>query len=180
MALIGNVPYLRDVISCKIKPHPYTWFIWSIVSGTTFFGGLVKGAGIGALPTGISESFTLLIFIFSLRNGFSNVVKTDNYFLVAALLGLVPWIITKDPTISVIIVVIIDLIAFMPTFRKTWYNPTSENPILYMMNVTRHSLTLLSIQTYNIATTLHSFSMITTNTIMTFIIFTRRKIIQKT
>lgn len=139
-------------------------------------GGLVKGAGIGALPTGIAESFTILIFLFSLRYGFQHVVKTDNYFLVAALLGLIPWIITKDPTLSVIVAVTIDLIAFMPTFRKTWLHPHTENPILFIMNVTRHSLTLLSLQTYNIATTLHSISMIVTNTAMTFIIFTRNPV----
>ena len=174
MALVGNIPYFIDVVKKRIKPHPYTWFIWSIVSATTFFGGLVKGAGIGALPTGIAESFTILIFLFSLKNGFKIVKKTDTYYLIAALLGLIPWLLTKDPTISVIIAVSIDLIAFMPTFRKTWVNPKTENPILFTMNVTRHILTLFSLSSYNIATTLHSISMIITNTLMTFIIITRR------
>ncbi|CAN5134041.1 hypothetical protein BH11PAT1_BH11PAT1_6590 [soil metagenome] len=175
MALIGNLPYLLDVIKGKIKPHPYTWFIWSIVSAITFFGGVAKGAGIGALPTGIAEGFTIIIFFFSLKNGFSNVTRTDTYFLIAALSGLIPWILTKDPTISVIVAVGIDLIAFVPTFRKTWQDPKTENPILFIMNVTRHGLTLLSLSTYNIATMLHSIAMIITNSCMTFIIFTRKK-----
>jgi hypothetical protein len=174
MALVGNIPYLRDVIAAKIKPHPYTWFIWSIVSATTFFGGLVKGAGIGALPTGIAESFTILIFLFSLKNGFTYVKKTDTYFLIAALLGLIPWALTKDPTISVVVAVCIDLIAFLPTFRKTWQFPKTENPILFIMNVTRHCLTLLSLSSYNVATTIHSISMIITNSCMTFIILSHK------
>ena len=39
-AVIGNIPYLRDVIKNKIQPHPYTWLVWSIVSLVTFFGAL--------------------------------------------------------------------------------------------------------------------------------------------
>lgn len=175
IAVVGNVPYLRDVIKKRVQPHPYTWFVWTIVSGVTFFGQVEKGAGIGALPTAAAGIFTVIIFIFSLQYGFKNIVKTDTYFLIAALLGIVPWVITKDPTISVIIVVTIDLIAFVPTIRKTWQKPKSETPVLFSMNVVRHILTLFSLQAYNIATTLHSIAMIITNSIMTGIIMLKKK-----
>jgi hypothetical protein len=174
---IGNISYLKDVIAGKVVPHPYTWFIWSIVSMTTFFGGLAKGAGIGALPTGVAEGFTILIFLFSLKYLFQrktgHIRMIDNYFLLAALLGLIPWILTNDPTISVVIVVLIDIVAFIPTLRKTWQHPETEKPLLYEMNVARHVLTLFSLQSYNIATTVHSIAMICVNTVMT--IFIQRK-----
>jgi len=175
LAIIGNVPYLRDVIQNKIQPHPYTWLVWSIVSAVTFFGQVVKGGGIGSIPTGVAEVFTIIIFFFSLRYGFKNIVKRDTYFLIIALLGLIPWALTNDPTLSVITVVSIDVVAFIPTLRKTWYRPESETPILYFMNVSRHVLTLLSLQTYNIATTLHSIAMIMTNSLMTIFIARRRR-----
>jgi hypothetical protein len=175
LALVGNIPYLRDVIRKKIQPHPYTWLVWSLVSLTTFFGGLQKGAGIGALPTGVAELFTIIIFIFSLQYGFKQIRKIDTIFLICALLGFIPWILTKDPTISVIIVVTIDLVAFIPTLRKTWHHPKSETPILYAMNVSRHILTLFSLGAYNIATTLHSIVMIILNTTMTTLILRSKK-----
>lgn len=170
VAIIGNIPYLIDVIKQRVKPHPYTWLVWTIVSGVTFFGALQKGAGVGVIPIASAEIFTVIIFFFSLRYGFKNISKTDTYFLVAALLGLIPWAITKDPTISVIIVVSIDLIAFIPTLRKTYTCPSSETPILYSMNVLRHIMILFSLQAYNIATMLHSFAMIITNSLMTLMI----------
>ncbi len=182
LAFVGNISYLKDTFKGKVKPHPYTWFIWSIVSMTTFFGGLVKGAGIGVLPTGIAEAFTIIIFLFSLKYLFQgkagHIRMIDNYFLAICLLGLIPWALTKDPTISVVIVVIIDIIAFVPTLRKTWAHPNTEKPLLYEMNVTRHILTLFSIQTYNVATTFHSVAMICTNILMTVFIY-RKKIGKK-
>ncbi|MBP6854992.1 MAG: hypothetical protein KBD26_01540 [Candidatus Pacebacteria bacterium] len=170
IAVVGNIPYLIDVLKHRIQPHPYTWLVWTIVSGVIFFGQIAGGAGVGAIPTGAAEIFTLIIFLFSLRYGFKNIKKTDTYFLIAALLGLIPWVLSKDPTISVIIVVCIDLIAFIPTLRKTWEKPSTETPVLYSMNVVRHILTLFSLQAYNIATMLHSIFMIILNTIMAGII----------
>jgi len=174
LAFVGNVPYLLDVVRNKIQPHPYTWLVWSIVSAVTFSGQVVKGGGIGSIPTGIAEGFTIIIFLFSLRYGFKNIVRRDTYFLVIALLGLIPWALTNDPTISVVIVVAIDVIAFIPTLRKAWSYPETETPILYAMNVARHVLTLFTLQHYNIATALHSIAMIVTNTMMTLFIVGRK------
>ncbi len=176
LAFVGNVPYLIDVIKQKVKPHPYTWFVWTIVSCIVFFGQLAKGAGVGAIPTAAAEIFTVIIFLFSLRYGFKHVTRTDTIFLIIALLGIIPWIITKDPTISVVIAVSIDFIGFMPTLRKTWQHPETEMPLLYSMNVLRHILMLFSLQTYNIATMLHSIVMIVTNSIMTAFIMIPRKL----
>lgn len=175
LAIIGNVPYLWDILKRRVKPHPYTWFIWTIVSGVTFFGQLAAGAGVGSIPTAASEIFTLIIFLFSLQYGFKNIVRSDTYFLVIALLGLIPWAVTKDPTLSVVIVVLIDVVAFIPTIRKTAKHPHSETPTLYSMNVLRHILALFSLQAYNVATTFHSIMMIITNTIMTCLIVRKRK-----
>jgi len=174
LALIGYIPYLKDIIKNKIHPHPFTWLVWSIVSCITFFGALAKGAGLAAIPIFVSEVFTIIIFLWSLKNGFKHVKKIDVVFLVFALGGLIPWYLTNDPTLSVIIAVTIDLLAFVPTVRKTYLHPKSENYILYAMGVLRHLCIMFSLDTYNIATTLHSVVMITTNSIMTYIIKFRK------
>ncbi len=174
MAFVGNISYLKDVFRHKVHPHPYTWFIWSIVSLVTFFGQWQKGAGVGVLPTAVAEVFTIIIFLFSLKHLFGERVwhfrTIDHYFFAAALLGLIPWYLTKDPTISVLVVVMIDVIAFIPTLEKTWHNPDTEKPLLYIMNVARHTLTLFSLEAYNVATTVHSIAMIATNTLMSVFI----------
>jgi hypothetical protein len=174
LAILGNIPYLIKIWRKEVQPHPYTWFVWSIVSCVTFFGSLAKGGGIGTIPILASEIFTIIIFIFSLQYGFKQIKKIDTLFLVICLLGIIPWWITKDPTISVVIVVVIDLIAFIPTIRKTWENPKSETPILYSTNVLRHILILYTVQTINIATSLHSFAMIVINSLMTLITLFKR------
>jgi hypothetical protein len=175
LAVFGNLPYIRDVFNGKISPHPFTWFLWSIVSLVTFFGAWQKGAGLGAIPIFVSEIFTFIIFLLALknasRNSFKDIQRKDVIFLVIALLGLIPWYFTKDPTMSVVIVVCIDLVAFIPTILKTYRNPESENPILFGSNLLRHILIMFSLDNYNIATTFHSISMIISNFVMLLVIF---------
>jgi hypothetical protein len=174
LAIAGNVPYLMDIIKKKVKPHPYTWLVWSIVSCIVFFGQLKSGAGIAVISTGVAEIFTIIIFIFSLKYGFKNKRKIDTYCLIIALVSIVPWLLTKDPTISVVIAVAIDLVAFAPTIRKTWTDPQTEAPKLYGMNVLRHILLLCSLATYNVATTLHSIVMIVSNALVTGLILRKK------
>ena len=174
LVIVGHAPYLRDLLRRKIAPHAYTWFVWSIVSGITLAGQLVSGAGWGALPTAVAEVFTVLILLFSLQFGFKHVTRTDTVFLVIALLGLIPWMLTKDPTLSVIIAVTIDLVAFIPTLRKAYLHPETETPLLYGTNVVRHVLSLLSLSSYNVATVLHSVAMLAANGTMSGILFAAR------
>jgi hypothetical protein len=135
---------------------------------------VVKGAGIGALPVAVSEIFTIVIFLLSFKYGFREITRTDKAFLAAALLALVPWALTHDPTISVIIAVAIDLLSLMPTFRKAWKYSSTETPALYASNVARHILILLSLSAYNLATTFHSIAMILANSGMLQVLFRKR------
>lgn len=175
LAAAGNLPYLWDILKGRVQPHPYTWLVGAIVSGTVAFGIVVKGAGIGALPIAVSELFTVIIFLFSLKYGFKGITNTDKVFLALALAGLIPWFFTEDPTLSIVIAVGIDLASLMPTFRKTWAHPSTETYVLYGANALRHIFVLFSLQTYNIATMLHSIAMILTNSVMVGILFTRKR-----
>lgn len=176
LLIIGNVPYLRDVLRRKIQPHPYTWLLWALVSGIVFLGQISRGAGVGAFPTAVSEIFAVIIFLASLKYGFKGITKTDTVFLVIALAGIVPWILTNDPTISVITAVGVDLAAFVPTIRKTWHHPASEEPLLYIMNTFRHILTLYSLRAFNLVTAIHSLVMVLANALMAaLVLFERRR-----
>jgi len=179
LAIVGNVGYLLSVWKKEINPHPVTWFVGSIVSAVTFFGAYVKGGGIGVIPILAAEIFTILIFLLALRlsfqNGFNNVRKIDLVFLAICIIGIIPWYLTNDPTISVMVVVAIDVISFIPTILKTKSNPASENSLLFICNVFRHLLILFSLENMNIATSLHSFAMIAVNTLMIYYIFRFKK-----
>ena len=174
LVILANVSYSIDIVRGRVKPHLFTWFVWSVVTGIVLAGQLASGAGVGALPTALNELFSLTNFVLSLKYGYAKRTTIDTVFLVIALLGIALWLITKDATASVVVAVGIDLAAFMPTLRKAWREPKTEAKMLYGANLVRHIFSLLSLETYNIATTLHSIAMIATNSLMSGILLISR------
>ena len=69
LALIGNIPYLRDILQKKVTPHAYTWLLWTIVSGIIFFGQV-------AYPKHLHSSF----FYFPLSMGSNTSPKQTRFF----------------------------------------------------------------------------------------------------
>lgn len=64
LAIAGNLPYIRDAFNRRVKPHPFTWLVWTIVSAIVVLGQIAGGAGVGALPAVVAGGFTTVIFLF--------------------------------------------------------------------------------------------------------------------
>lgn len=169
-ALIGSVTYLVDVIRHKTKPHVFSWLTWSIVATLVFFGQWTSGAGAGAWSAGVISLMTIMITLFALKNG----VRGDNAFdkisFIVAVGAIIPWYLTKNPTLSVVVATFIDAAALLPTVRKTIKHPASESFSMYFLHVVRQSLVLVAMGQYNLATVLYPIYSLVTNSLMTLII----------
>jgi uncharacterized protein with PQ loop repeat len=68
ITFIGYIPYIRDTIKGKTKPHIYSWFIWAFVTFIIFALQILGHGGAGALTTLATAVLCLTIFILGLRN----------------------------------------------------------------------------------------------------------------
>ena len=177
--LIGCVPYIIDTIRKKTKPHIFTWLIWSIVTTLAFLGQYAKGGGAGSWSTGVAGLMALIITILSLKNGTKDINLSDKLFFIGALLAIIPWYVTKDPTLSIFIVIVLDACALLPTVRKTYKDPKSETFTTYFFNFIRQPLSIAALRTYNIATLLYPIYLFIANFVMMVIIRRLRHIKEK-
>src|SRR3989338_2251804 len=60
LSLAGYFPYLKGILSGKIKPHVFSWLIWVITTGIAFLGQIYGNAGAGAWVTGIAFFFFII------------------------------------------------------------------------------------------------------------------------
>lgn len=170
LSIIGHVPYIIDTVRGKTKPHIFTWVIWSIITLLAFFGQWVKGGGAGSWGTGVTGLMAICITLFAIKKGVKDITLSDKIFFVGALLAIIPWYLTKDPTISVIIAATIDFSAFVPTIRKTIKNPKSETLATYSINIVRHILSFIALENYNLVTVLYPAYLLGMNSVMTVVI----------
>ncbi len=74
--------------------------------------------------------------------------KRDNleiWCLVLGIAGVIIWIITRNASIAVYILTVVDIIAITPTVRKVWKNPTSEPKIAWSIGIIAAVLNILAI-----------------------------------
>ena len=129
LQLIGVFSYGRDVVRGKVKPNRVSWLMWSIAPLIATAAGLFSGVGLAILPVFMSGFGPLIIFILSFANkeAYWKLEKFDYLCGFFSLLALVLWGITKQPAIAIIFAIISDFIAAIPTLKKSWKHPETEN-----------------------------------------------------
>jgi hypothetical protein len=175
IGLVSYIPYFRDIFYGQTKPHSFSWFIWGLLEGTAFFAQLSKGGAAGAWVTGTTAVLCLSVFIVSLSRGEKNITLTDKLSFIGALLGLVLWLISKNPLTAVILVSITDFLGFVPTFRKSFHKPQEETAKLYAMSVLKLTVSLFALGSFNFTTALYPSSLIVTNVAFVAMVLIRRE-----
>lgn len=175
LTFVGYIPYIRDILKGKTKPHVYTWFIWGLVTAIAFGLQISADAGPGAFTTLAAAIVCFVIFGFGLRQGERNITPSDTVFLILSLIALVLWIFAKQPVLSVILVSSIDMLGFAPTIRKSWHRPYEETLISYEINTFRFSLALLALNQYTLVTALYPITWIIANGLFSIYLIIRRK-----
>ncbi len=175
LTFIAYIPYVRDTLHGKTTPHIYTWFIWGLVTAIAFGLQVEGGAGVGSWVTFAVVIACFFVFLLGIRSGKKDITNLDTIFFILSLIALFLWLIAKQPILSVILVSFTDILAFIPTIRKSWNKPYSETLFLYSLNSFRHGLSLLALEHYSIVTYLYPLTWTFANALFSIMLIVRRK-----
>lgn len=157
IAVVGYLPYLIDMFRGKNKPHLYTWITIFLVTITVAYTQVIGGAGVGAIPTILGCVVNGVILFFCFKYGTKDIIFLDKICLAISILGILSYIVLRtDPVISLVIVTVAEVTAFLPTFRKTRNEPYSESLTSYYFLMAKLVLILLALESYNVLTVSYS------------------------
>lgn len=176
LTFVGYVPYIRDILKGKTRPHIYSWFLWGFVTVIAFALQMSDKAGAGALVTLAAALMCLVVFLLGLfAHGLKDIARIDTVFLALAFFALLLWLFAKQPIISSILTTTIDMLGFLPTIRKSWKNPYSETISFYFLNTLRFSLSLLALQRFTLLTASYPVAWLLGNGLFAVMLLMRRK-----
>jgi hypothetical protein len=81
LAIIGYMPYIRDVLGGRTEHHVYTWFILGLETSIAYGLQVTSGAGAGSWVTLVGAIACIFIFFLGIRNGKKDITKLDSCFL---------------------------------------------------------------------------------------------------
>lgn len=139
--------YLYAVIKGRAKPHKVTWFLWALAPLIGFAAQISEGVGISSLMTFAVGFGPLLIFLASFLNKKSDwkISKFDLLCGSVSLLALALWALTQNAMLALILSIIADAVACIPTLIKSWSHPQSEDPRAYLLAAISAFITTLSL-----------------------------------
>lgn len=176
LTFIAFIPYIRAIIRNQVKPHVFSWLIWSITTSVVFLAQLNEGGGVGAWPIGISALITIGIAMLAfIKRADISIARIDWLFLTVALLSLPLWYFTSDPVWTVIILTMVDVLGFGPTIRKAYSLPYSESLLFFATFALRDILVVMALEKYSLTTALFPAAIATSCTIVVLIIAYRRR-----
>lgn len=179
LVVIAYVPYLVKIARGTVKPHPFTWLVWSITATSIFILQTSYGSGAGAYATATMATFSLCVFVLTIRSGVRSINLIDVVCLVMALLGVAVWLIVQEPTVSIVILLSVEFIGFIPTFIKGMKKPYEDSATLWGLTGARHTMSLMAVQHYNIVTMLNPISWMVVASIFCSALLIRRIPVKK-
>src|SRR5690606_17046552 len=176
LTLVAFVPYLRDILRNRIRPHVFSWVIWGLTTFVTFLAQLSAGAGPGAWPIGLSGLLTIAVAVLAyIKRADLRITRVDWVVFLAALSALPLWFFTAEPTPAVIVVTAVGLLGCGPGCRKVWQQPHTESIPFCLLFQVRSLLVVLAVSESSVAAVLFPAAVALACTLVIVLILLRRR-----
>ena len=180
ISILFTFRYIKSVFYGGTRPNMVSWLIWSLAPFIAVFLGYKAGGGISLLGAFMSGFGPLLIFIFCLfkKDSFWKITLLDIFCGILSLFALVCYVLTHNLWVSVFFAIASDLLAYVPTFIKTWKYPETENTFAYWGGILNNGIALLIIKDWSFAIYAFSFYIVIANSFEILLIY-RKKIFKR-
>jgi hypothetical protein len=173
--LSGAIPYWKDVWKWRTIPHLFTVFVWFILVGFNCYVLFSKAEYFWLIPWLISLFSQIFGIFFGVKMFRRIQINWFDYFCLFLAIGLlVYYYFSRNIVSTVILTALIDLIAFLPTFKKWWLQPWTETVFAYFMSWVNQIFTLLALSSPNLETSIFWIYMLISNCIFVILVLYRR------
>ncbi len=139
--------YIRDIFRGKVKPNKMTWALWTLAPMIAFAAQISEGAGLRSVQTFSAGFGPLMVVVASYfsKKSYWKLQKSDYFFGVLSLLGLLLWFITGKGVLAIVFSILADLFAAIPTVQKIYKHPETENGTVFGFGIVASVITMLTV-----------------------------------
>lgn len=172
VASLGNLYYLYETIIGKAKPNRVTWLLWGLFPIIIFIAQRAQGVE-GVVWVSFAAGVTPLLVVlasFLNKKAYWKTQPLDYVLMASALLAMIIWAITNDANIAILIALVADLLAGVPTIIKSFHHPETESWRAYAIGAVGLGISVLALQSWSFessAFVIYLFTMQTLFTILT-------------
>ncbi len=173
-SIIALIPYIVGILQKRVKPNRASWIIWNVTNLIL----LASYFSVGARPTIFLPIIylinTLTVLILSYHYGFSSWSRLDYISLTISGISLVIWILTENPLLALLMNLVMDAVAYLPTIKKSYLEPLSESNTAWLLFFLGSFFNLFAINSMSFGIMIYPIFNIVTNGILVTVLFRKR------
>lgn len=155
LSLLRYITYLRAIFRGSTKPHVFTWVNAVLMSGIAFAIQWIDGAGPGLWTTGVVVASCALISLLALKYGEKDITRDDWVTFIAGLVIIPVWLVTESPLTALILVLLIEVLGYYPTLRKSYHKPQEEDLFSWFLSALRWVAASLAVSNITVLSLLY-------------------------
>ncbi|MDF7663724.1 hypothetical protein PT282_03450 [Bifidobacterium sp. ESL0763] len=146
--------YIVSTIKGTVKPNRITWLLWAVSPMIATFAALSTGVSWSILPVFTAGFMPLLVFLASFLNkgSYWKIGPVDWCCGALSIIALVLWAITKEPNLAVMLSILSDGLAALPTYIKIFKAPRTERAYYYLGGLFSATTSLVAAPNHHFAT----------------------------
>lgn len=194
IAVVAYGIYAWQTLRGEARPHPLSWLIFGILTGTGYLVQIDQAAGPGSWVMGITTIVCLLLCVMSFWKGERTFPWYEWAFLIAASVvfafylwsrqpTLLPLTLTGEtrdvlvdhgPAISAVLASMVNVLGFGPTLTKAWRRPRSDSVTTFALNSVKFVPSFFAMNVISVATCALPTALVIANAVVALVIYLRR------
>ncbi|HEV7514193.1 MAG TPA: hypothetical protein VGO27_21035 [Candidatus Acidoferrum sp.] len=150
VSLYGIARYIRDIFRGQTRPNLVTWVLWAMAPLVASAAAISTGARWAVLPTFMVGFGPVLVVISALttRRAIWRPTKFGYSSGGLSFVAILLWAVTRKPEMAVLLAILSDGLAALPTLIKAWQFPETESGIAYTTALFNILTSFAAIQIY--------------------------------
>ena len=101
VGVADTVPYVRDTVRGKTRPHRGTWLIWGVLAVAACVSQRADGASWSLVLCASQAVLTAVVFALAIRHGEGGVTAFELSVMAVACAGIAGWVLAREPLVAV-------------------------------------------------------------------------------
>ena len=167
--------YYLSIFQGKTRPNRATWFVLTVVGVLIVVSYYASGAR-ETLWVPISYAVgPLIVFLLSIKYGEGGWAPFDRWSLLACLVSIILWKVLQSSEISLFFSILIDFFGLLPTLKKSYLDPQSEDKIAWSVTSLSNFLNIFAVSSWTFAIGFYPVYMFLVNGLVTAFLFLRKQ-----
>lgn len=174
LSVICFVPYIITILQGKTKPHRATWTIWLIL-GIVLSASYYSTGAVNTLWLPVCAAFgQFIIVILSIKHGEGGWSRFDRFCLIGVGISLILWWQFNSAFIALLCNLFIDFLGALPTIKKSYYQPETEDLLTWILYLSASSFNLLALENWSFTLSVFPLYIFFVNVIIATLLLRRK------